>query len=393
MADSWQKAYGELRAYLAQHPEIEVSREAVVLPGEVRQEFYRRFNAARQAVLTERYPTLLTDAAALSRSYQQAAQAVSQALGLKEIKLPSALRWFLADPVDGLIRPLFDPLFDLLKGKIDVTRFEEEAAGPVTGSFKQLFHQGYERWALLALVRQLAPDQAWAVAPSDFEQELHNLEADQKVGYNAADIPAPKPAEAISLGHEGGDQAYILSNIIVHAPALGRYVGLALDLADAMWTAKNPSLMREWLTLRELGRLYKPGGRTWSGLAIYAGEEPGVLGLAADFTRFQRPDIFVECLEQADWYQQGELRRVRQNHDFLKPRLGSFVISRLPVPAEAFRELGQAVDGTPLVQPEGAASPPPNIRLLSVGYDGAQLAPIVAALAPPPAPPSGGAPA
>ncbi|MEE9583700.1 MAG: hypothetical protein V3W01_03460, partial [Dehalococcoidales bacterium] len=94
------------------------------------------------------------------------------------------------------------------------------------------------------------------------------------------------------------------------------------------------------------------------------------------------------CMEQVDWYQKGGLDRVRQNYDFLKPRLGSYVVSRVPVPEEAWRDLMPEPAASGPV-PEQKTPPeeepkeqPLDIHILTVGYDQSQLAPIIDALLP-----------
>jgi hypothetical protein len=122
---------------------------------------------------------------------------------------------------------------------------------------------------------------------------------------------------------------------------------------------------REWLTLRDLGKQFEPK-YNWPDIVIYLDDQPQDIALIADFGRFCRPDIIVESMDQTDWYQKGGLDRVRQNYEFLKPKLGSYIVSRLPVSEEAFKEL--------------AKEPTMDINILTVGYDRSQLAPIVDAL-------------
>ena len=45
MPDSWRKAYGELKDYINRNPSIDIGSSVVVIPGDVRPEFYRLFTA------------------------------------------------------------------------------------------------------------------------------------------------------------------------------------------------------------------------------------------------------------------------------------------------------------------------------------------------------------
>jgi hypothetical protein len=382
VSDNWQKAYSELLEYTAKNPQIEIGMNVIAIPGDVRPGFYRLFDTVRVAFLKEKYQTLLDEAASLSSNYARAAQEATRSLGLAKIKVPASLNRFLNDPVNGLIRSLPDPLFNLLRGKIDIDAFENEAMASIESSFRQLFQSGYEKWVVLSLVNLLAPDRVLEVPKEDLQDQVHEIEWDQKDGIFELSVPDVKEMELLSLGERlDAEDVFILSDLIVRSAKLNRYVSITADLADAILTAKEVSDKREWHRLREVGKPYTRID-DWPDLVIYIDDQPEDIALVADFGRFCRPDIIVECMEQVDWYQKGGLDRVRQNYDFLKPRLGSYVVSRVPVPEEAWRELTpEPAAGEPA--PEQKTPPkeqPLDIHILTVGYDHSRLAPIIDAL-------------
>jgi hypothetical protein len=382
VSDSWRQAYAELKEYTANNPQINIRMSVIVIPEDIRHEFYRLFDAARLAFLKEKGQALLDEAAPLSSNYARAAQEVTKSLGLSEIKVEAGLSWFLNDPENGLIRPLSDPLFDLLKGKIDINTFEGDATESIRSSFGQLFTLGYERWVVLSLVNLLAPDRAVAIPIETIRNMCWELEADEKTGLSEKPVPGPEKMEHLSLEHEW-EPAFIISNLIVHSTKLNRYVSITADLDDAMWTADGVSDKREWQRLRELGMLYTPVA-SWPNLVIHIDDQPEDIALVADFSRFCRPDIVVECMEQADWYQKGGLDRVKQNHAFLKPKLGTYVVSRLPVPEEAFKDLiPEPAAGEPASEQKIPPQEQPlDIHILTVSYDQSRLAPIIDTLSP-----------
>jgi hypothetical protein len=167
MSNSWQKAYSGLKEYIAGNPIIEIGKNVIAIPGDVRPEFYRIFDTVRVTFLKEKFQTLLDEAVPLSKNYTEVGQEVTKSLGLADIKVSASLNWFLNDPVNGLIRLLFDPLFDLLKGKIDADTFEHVASINIENSFSKLFRSGYEKWVVLSLANLLAPDKAHAVPVKD----------------------------------------------------------------------------------------------------------------------------------------------------------------------------------------------------------------------------------
>jgi len=393
MSNSWQKAYSGLKDYIAGNPKIEIGKTVIAIPGDVRPEFYRVFDTVRVAFLKEKFQTLLDEAIPLSKNYAEIGQEVTKSLRLADIKVSASLSWFLNNPVNGLIRSLFDPLFDLIKSKIDTDTFEHVALTNIENSFSKLFRSGYEKWVVLSLANLLAPDKAHAVPVGDAHMDSSETDGDVVPGLREEPVPEPKETKHLSLGHMG-EAVFIVPDFIVHSAKLNRYVSIRTDIAEASWTARLVSDKREWYHLRSLMRQYTAIAH-WPDLAIYIDEQPEDLALVADFGRFCRPDMIVECMEQADWYQQGGLDRVKRNHDFLKPRLGSYVVSRLPVPEEAFKELmpepvarEPAVEGATSIEPEPekvSGEPekqPLDIHIITAGYDQSQLAPIIDTLLP-----------
>jgi hypothetical protein len=402
---NWQQEYSSLKDYIAKNPQIEISEGCVILPDDVRSGFYQLFDAVNLAILEDRHGTQLAEAKTLSNSYKRAAEDVKKSLALSEIKLPSYLRWFLDAPADGLVRPLFNRLFDLLKGRIEASQFEQAAAEAVEPSFAQLFRAGYEKWALLSILNLLSPDTPMAVPLEEIHSMLHDLRDDEKDGIETEVLPPTKPLKTLSLGREGGEISFLISDIIVHSARTNRYVAITGDIADAVRSSVYVSDKREWLRIRELGIRYRRAAFSWPDMVILTDDQLEDIGLVADFSRFCRPDIIVECQVQPDWWEKGGLERVKKDYDFLKPRLGSYVISRHPVPEAALNEgAPTTASGKPETTTNASSQPSPesseaasglvapaeepsgqsrDIHILTVGFDQARLAPIAEALSRP----------
>ncbi len=389
MSPGWREAYSELKDYITKNPAIEIGKNIVAIPGDVRPEFYRLFDTVRVAFLKEKHGNLLDEATPLIKSYAEAGQEMTESLGLPEIKVTASLNWFLNDPVNGLIRSIFDTLFDLLKGKIDTSIFEYAASINIENSFNRLFRLGYTNWVFLSLVNLVAPDRALTVPTEDARVDTTLEEGGEAIpGLREEPIKSPEEAKLLSLEHIR-DVAFIVPDIIVHSPKADRYVSIRSELFEAKWRARQISDKREWQSFRTVAMPYEVIA-SWPDLSIYADDNAENLALVADFGRFCRPDIIIECMEQADWYQKGGLKRVKENHAFFKPRLGSYVISRLQAPGEALRELMpepmgelEAEQATEEPAPEEKAPvEQPNIHILTVGYDHSRLTPIIEALLP-----------
>jgi len=384
MSHSWQEKYHELKDYIAKNPKIKIGMNAIILPGDVRTEFYRLFDVFRVAFLKEKCMTLLDEALPLSTNYNHVAEEVKRSLSLSEIKVTTNLQWFLKDPTNGLIRSFFETTFDLLKNKINLEFFESEAERLTRNSFASLFELGYEKWVALSLINLLSPDSASAIPVENVKSICHEPEADQNTGMCEENLPDLEEIENLHMERSIGEDAFILSNIIAHSSTLNRYVSMGTDLADATWSANQVSKEREWQTLREIGKMNLVPRKLWPDLVLYIDDHPENIALVADFSRFCRPDIIVECMERNDWYQKDGLNEVKQNYDFLKPKLGSYVVSRVQVDEEVINKLtGKSADTEtapkqkPLQQEENLEEQYRNIHIISAGYDQSQLTPII----------------
>ncbi|RJO61842.1 MAG: hypothetical protein C4542_05400 [Dehalococcoidia bacterium] len=338
MTGKWKKAYAELVGYIAGNPEIKISRSVTIIPGEAREEFYRLFDDARRAFIEEQTPAIYEEACRLSKGYLAEVGALKEILKVAEIKAPPRLDGLLNDPVNGISRALFDPLFDFLKTGGVSEEFECKAAETVKAYWQPLYKRGYEDWVILSLANMLSLERILASSWDEIVRECHELQPDQKRGWTEQNVPEPEELEKIELGHEGYDPAFIISDIILRSQKLKRYVSFGADLTDAAWYAKNASDKREWIKLRDRGLDSKPL-LNWPGFVIYTDSEPVEISLVADFSRFLRPEIMVECMVQEDWYQRGYLDKIKTRHEFFKPTLGTFIVSRYPVPDEAFKAL------------------------------------------------------
>jgi len=403
MAETWQNWYGELQRFIAAHPAIEIDRSSVVIPGDIRHEFYKLFDTVRASFVRERFASELEKACVMSAAYGETGKAVTQEMQLEDIEIHASLKWFLLDPTNGLMRVLFDPLFDLLKGKADLAGFTGVADTAVADSFKALFREGYELWGTLALLRLLTPDLMWLGKTHDFYTDP-TMEGDIVEG-NRDDV-VPDPVESRKLVFDNLVRAsFVVPGVLVHSGRLASYISLRPNWYLPRWKARMLSERLEWI---ELKTLYKDFGtdNLWPDMMIHvADERPEELKLLADYYHLARPEIIVEFMEEDDWWNAGRIEDIMRHNMALNPRLGSYVISRVEVPPEAFKPpeaaqgsvsaisapvvtttSGTSVTATevtppPMSLPPSLAELPANVHVISVGYDMSKLEPVVNALA------------
>ncbi len=350
MLNNWHKRYTELTNFITKHSEIEIEVGSVHLPDSSRPEFYRFFDAVRTSFIEERLPNLLNEATTLSQNYLKAEKQATALLGLDDVSMVANLSRFLNDPIDQLIRILFTPLFDLLKGKVDVGIFEQTASRNIKVSFGHLYQLGYEKWVSVSLVNLLKADRLFQITPREFHSESEK--ARMGLALPMEENPPPEESRHLSFKQDQG-AVFIVPDFIVHSAKVNRYVALRSQMGKPYAIASITSEKREWLN-PDSKSIVDPGITF-----VYVADNPDEISLVADAGKICRPDFIIECREQKGWYEQEGLERVKLHHDSLKPRLGTYMVSMEPVPDQEPEKQGM------------------DIHILSVGFDSSKLAPIV----------------
>ena len=309
---------------------------------------------------------------------------------MDSIELDADVRAFLVEPVSGLMPLLFDPLFELLKGNMDLKGFEESSANKIETACRKHLASGYSYWVILSLVKLLEPSAYYSVPTRDehCDSALGDATPDH---YFQENVPDAEPANHICFQQHGLHQAFIVPKILVRSDRLNNFTAAHFRFYDseAYNRANSFSPRQEWLVTADLVNEH---GATnlWPDLAFYSASELSDLSLVADYLKTMRPDVIVEIKPEADWHKGQSLDMIRRHERVLKPRLGTYVICREKAPEAVVDRL--RLNAEPVskreeeqqasIKPAGDASEAPqNIHVLSVGYDLSQLVPIVAAMA------------
>jgi hypothetical protein len=354
MSSNWKNNYADLLDYIAQHPRIEISKKSVVLLDDVRPGFYQLFDDVRTSFVKDKFPAELEQGAILGNNWRHARQDLIDRLKLDSLDIQGATNWFLLDPVDGLMRDLFEPLFNLLKKEIDLVAFEQEAIEIGRINFTNFVSDGYRRLATVSLINMLLPDELYSVPARDFYSDPVIQEGDLDNGLHEENLPDIVPTSRI-LFEQPLLCSFLTPRIIIHSARLGRYVAFRPDCCEARWKARRLSPKQEWFSISEIEEKFG-NSRFWPDMFIFSASDKADLTLVADYHQIARPDIIIEFREEGDWYQKEGLEVIRRHHDSFKPKLGSFVICREPVPEAAFKDLNTK----PVIQPVNTEESVPN---------------------------------
>jgi len=405
VSNGWQGTLKELWDFIAENPKIRISNNVVFIPEDVRPEFYQLFGTVRTTFIKEKLPNLLDEAVSLSESYLKTEEKVIKHLGLDEVYMAKDIRLFLHDPTDALRRELFVPLFDLLKGRVNIEAFEQKVSETIMATSRRLSQSGYEQWVALALTQLLEANRSLGVRLTPELESVTEIVEDFREKGEVPDqplmVPMPQDSKQLSFDDELY-KVFIVPDVIVDSAKTKRYVSVrtALGTTIGVGMASNASDNREWYhrsAIREKYGIRDGYGSLELNLdftVIYVGTEPKDIALIADAEKICRPDLIIECREQKHWYEKEGLEKVRLHHNMLNPKLGTYIVSREPVSEQALNELmpeqsskessPEQVSEEPVSEQEQKLTPEEvpakqgvDIHILTVGLDQSKLDPIM----------------
>ena len=309
MSSNWQQAYERILDFTESRPEIILDKSGVSIPHDTRDEFYRHFDAVREAFVESHYPALPEDVGILSESYLQVEKEVSQLLKLDGISMPIDLFSFLHSPKNGLMRALYNRLFDLLQGKITPETFAHQAAGELNASAADLMRLGYETWVALTFVKLLEPDMAF------------------KVDLDSEDKTIPTELKDISFGRQTPHLTLRLPEFIVHSKRINKYIAIKLQLATEIATYSTTYLQPSGKRRRTGDTSFALDSRV---MLISVMTKPEEIPITADLEKqaVSKPDLVIECLGANELGDPSALEQVKYRHDVFQPTLGTYLISR-----------------------------------------------------------------
>lgn len=364
MSYGFHEAYGELADFVEKHPEIEIGDSVTSIPENVRPGFYGLFNAARVAFVREKFPSHLSRSQTLQKEYDKAADDASGWLSLEDPPTVNPLRRFLHDPKDCLTRELFDPLFDLLKGRGKIDEIETMVSPGIDELFAAVFRGGYEKWAVLSLLNLLEVE-------NSFRVDVRNLNPGERIKPAAQapleEVPTPQKSTRFFFS-QPRNAIFAVPDFIAYSSRLSRFIGIRSEFREASYNALNASPDREWDAVdKDLFILLAKGLSL-----IYVSEKAEEIALVADVAKFCKPDMILWCVDTQTMNQREVVAIMESADHRLKPSIGSYIVTN-----DGWAESQEPEEGDPQHQTDEGAS---GIHSLAVGYDRHKLLPLIEAL-------------
>lgn len=320
----WWKIYKELESFIEANTEIIIQKDNVVIPKDIRPIFYELFDKFRDTIIYEEFTGLLKKAESLSKAYLKDEHELMNLLSLEKVLMSSDVKRFLYEPQKQLSREIFDLIFDLLNGKIDIENFVKTAKVNVNSSFNHLYKQGFKKWIFISLIKQFKPDKIFYVPvnrPTSGQIIKHRFQDKEGI---------PHPVETKQIAFEvGGNEILLVPDVIIHSTILNKYVAFRTELGRATWEVENLNSNRQWYAIASV--IQKHGiSDLRPDLLLYTSENIREISLVADSKNICRPDIIVEYIDDLD-NNKVALDEKLQGIDFynkvLEPTLGNVLLS------------------------------------------------------------------
>ena len=371
MTSNWRSKYEKLTDFITKNPQIKISNELIEIPEEYRKEFYRMVDLTRSAFVEEEYPGFLDRARPLCMGYLEAEREIIENYDVFEVLISNPLRWFVNDPVDGIRRPLYNPLFELLRDRISIEQFHSLGRRSIHMLDDILEAQCYQLWLVLSLTNLLKPDRFFGIDLAVGKSSVSTVSVAQPSEY-----PVREPVEINKISLVFPEyNTFIVPQILVYSTRISRYVAIRAEPSQATWTVTNASENIEWRPI-DRDTLLTPGLIT-----INTSDNAEDLALVRDTRIIARPDLALICREPENWYEEEWFGGLDVSKEILDPRKGLYILSRHEVPQEITSKLEFQEVLNNLSDKEAAGSQPDqeagnnkvDVQITNVGFDASKL--------------------
>ena len=304
----WKREYEVLKNYVLQNPEIHIDRHEVCIPEGLRDRFYEYFNNVRRAVVRSWDSPLCSEASSLAKNYAVSEKKLSEALNLG-IELPQDLSSFLHDSEEGMMRLIYNRLFELVQGKLSEDDFGRMADDDLAANATEMFRIGYEAWVALTLILLLEPDKIFGVA------------------INEKSEPLATGIDAIAFGRQFHHPANRIPEFIIHSRKSEGYVAFKMPLVREV---ESYILPVELPTQRILRNRNGDSSAAIDHRMVFLSIVPDLEKPPVFANLHQRsihsPDITIEFADEQDLLDPGFIGQAQNHVGIMKPHLGGIML-------------------------------------------------------------------
>jgi hypothetical protein len=147
LESQWKREYGILNDLISSNPEIHIGQYEIYIPEDQRDGFYAHFDNVRMAIVESWSSSFSFDIYSLSKNYLASENKLFEALS-RNIQLPLDLSSFLHNPKAGMVRLIYNRLFELVQGKIPEEDFEGIVEGDLAAGATAMFPIQIRTWEM-----------------------------------------------------------------------------------------------------------------------------------------------------------------------------------------------------------------------------------------------------
>ena len=142
MTDGWKTTFEDLKKYVAENDDIEITRFSVALPDGKREIFYAKLDEINAQFVEENFSNELIKSQELISHWNETENKIL-AYYPGGIETPKKIIRYLKDPLKELSDELYDPMMKVFKGIMTLEQYEETALKSVRENCEYLFKHGY----------------------------------------------------------------------------------------------------------------------------------------------------------------------------------------------------------------------------------------------------------
>ncbi len=339
----WKQEYDILKNYISANPDISIGQWETSIPRHLRDEFYSRFDQVRKAFVKSWQSQFFVELSTLGKAYIEAEERLFTKLALnKHIELPVDLATILYSPEDGMMRLVYDRLFELVQGKITENDFERMAQQNLNQKALEMFRLGYELWVAISIMLLLEPDGIFNVS----------LDKDDK--------PFVSALEQIVIGAQHHHAAKRIPELILHSKRLNTHIAFKMPVTREVDLYNLPA---ELPTQRMLRDRTGDSSMALADRMIFISIVPDIdkIPVFADLheRKVMSPDLTIEFLMRHEISDTETMNHIQNRMQIMNPRLGGKILVINPKTELEVFETGK------------------NITAYSAGLDGRKLQPII----------------
>ncbi len=308
----WKQKFDILKNYIATNSEIIINTNEISIPEHLRDKFYDYFDDIRNTFVEDFFTSLPLDADTLCRNYNQSEKELIDFLNLERIDLPVDLISFLHNPREGMVRWLYNRLFEVIQEKISIEDFEQIAENDLVATTAEMYRLGYETWAVLTLILSLDPEKAYSV---ELDEEYNPIAGELKV---------------IAFGRQFNHSTKRIPEFIIHSKKLDCYVAVKVPLAKEVEGYHLPhEVPKKMLRDRTGDTSYVLDSRILF-LSVLKNLDDIPIYAEISERKIESPDAVIEFLTSEDLNDAEKISQIQKRLKIMKPGLGGSVMVMNP---------------------------------------------------------------